>query len=60
MTSIVENKKDNKISFSKIDNNLRQLYISYNAIVDFLKQIKFGIYTVILGFYILSEIYNML
>ena len=40
MTAIVENKKDNKISFSKIDNNLRQLYISYNAIVDFLKQNK--------------------
>ncbi|TXJ54227.1 glycosyltransferase family 2 protein [Brachyspira aalborgi] len=40
MTAIVENKKDNKISFSKIDNNLGQLYISYNAIVDFLKQNK--------------------
>lgn len=40
MTAIVENKKENKISFSKLDNNLRQLYISYNAVVDFLKQNK--------------------
>ena len=40
MTAIVKNKKDNKISFSKIDNNLRQFYISYNAVVDFLKQNK--------------------
>lgn len=37
MTATIENKKENKISFSKIENNLRQLYISYNAVVDFLK-----------------------
>lgn len=37
MTATIENKKENKISFSKIENNLRQLYISYNAVVNFLK-----------------------
>lgn len=37
MTAIVENKKGNKISFSKLENNFRQLYISYNAVVNFLK-----------------------
>ena len=40
MTAIVESKKENKISFSKLDNNLRQLYISYNSAADFLKANK--------------------
>mgnify|MGYP004426644983 FL=1 len=41
MTAICKNNnKENKIYFSKLDNNLRQLYISYNAVVDFLKQNK--------------------
>lgn len=40
MTAIVENKKENQISFSKLENNLRQLYISYNSVVNFLKQNK--------------------
>ncbi len=38
VTSIVENKKNNRISFNKLNNNLRQLYISYNSIVNFLKK----------------------
>ncbi|WP_297295253.1 glycosyltransferase family 2 protein [uncultured Brachyspira sp.] len=40
VTAIVENKKNNTISFNKLNNNLRQLYISYNAVVSFLKEKK--------------------
>ena len=34
------NNVKNKITFYKLDNNLMQFYISYNAVVDFLKQNK--------------------
>lgn len=37
VTAIVENKINNFISFTKLNNNLKQLYISYNSVVDFLK-----------------------
>ena len=38
ITAIVENKKNNSISFHKLNNNLRQLYISYNSVANFLKK----------------------
>ena len=44
ITSIVENKKNNDISFHKLNNNLRQLYISYNSVADFLK--KYGVWDI--------------
>ena len=44
ITAIVENKKNNSISFHKLNNNLRQLYISYNSVADFLK--KYGVWDI--------------
>lgn len=44
ITAIVENKKNNDISFNKLNNNLRQLYISYNSVADFLK--KYGVWDI--------------
>lgn len=40
VTSIVENKKNNRISFYKLNNTIRQVYISYNSVVTFLKKYK--------------------
>lgn len=44
ITAIVENKKNNSISFHKLNNNLRQLYISYNSVANFLK--KYGVWDI--------------
>ncbi|MEI0700124.1 glycosyltransferase family 2 protein [Brachyspira intermedia] len=37
ITAIVENKKEHNIDFNKINRNLKQAYISYNAVSEFLK-----------------------
>ena len=37
ITAIVENKKEHNINFNKLNKNIKQAYISYNSVVEFLK-----------------------
>ena len=62
MTAVVENKSNNKYPVEKINNTNRQVFISYNAVISFLKYHKIlHIYRASWGLYIDRDIkYNFI